>query len=99
MSWIRIMVLIILQWNARSLIANGQEFKKYIDNLSEKPNIICVQETWLIPKIDFVIKYINKEGQRNRKRRGSYNLCTKRCPMQRNQQRERLRICPYRGMG
>jgi exonuclease III len=53
------MVLIILQWNARSLIANGQEFKKYIDNLIEKPHIICIQETWLKPQLDFIIKGYN----------------------------------------
>ena len=53
---ISLMLLIILQWNARSLIANGQEFKKYIDKLKEKPNIICVQETWLKPDIDCIIK-------------------------------------------
>ncbi len=45
----------ILQWNARSLIANGQEFKKYVDELKEKPNIICVQETWLKSELDFII--------------------------------------------
>ena len=39
------MVLSILQWNARSLCSNGQEFKKYIEELSEKPNVICLQET------------------------------------------------------
>lgn len=50
------MMLIVLQWNARSLIANGQEFKKYIDNLKEKPNIICIQETWLKPLLNFTIK-------------------------------------------
>ena len=50
------MVLILLQWNARSLIANGQEFKGYIDNLIEKPNVICVQETWLKPQMDFTVK-------------------------------------------
>ena len=49
------MVLIILQWNARSLISNGQEFKKYISNLSDKPHVICVQETWLKPQWDFVV--------------------------------------------
>lgn len=38
------MVLILLQWNARSLISNGQEFKKYIDTLEEKPDVICIQE-------------------------------------------------------
>ena len=31
------MVLIILQWNARSLISNGQEIKKFISNVSDKP--------------------------------------------------------------
>ena len=40
------MVLFVLQWNARSLIANGQEFKKYLDNLGGKPNVMCIQETW-----------------------------------------------------
>lgn len=53
------MVLIILQWNARSLIANGQEFKGYIESLDNKPNVICIQETWLIPRLDFVIKGYN----------------------------------------
>lgn len=50
------MVLIILQWNARSLIANGQEFKNYVDNQCVKPNVICIQETWMIPKLEFSIK-------------------------------------------
>lgn len=53
------MFLTIRQWNARSLIANGQEFKKYIDNLIEKPNVICIQETWLIPQLDFLINGYN----------------------------------------
>ena len=56
MGWFIIIVLILLQWNARSLIANGQEFKGYIDNLVEKPNVICVQETWLKPQLDFTMK-------------------------------------------
>lgn len=50
------MGLTILQWNARSLIANGQEFKNYVDCMSIKPGVICIQETWLIPKLDFSIK-------------------------------------------
>ncbi len=49
------MVLIILQWNARSLISNGQEFKKFIAELTDKPHVICIQETWLKPQWDFVI--------------------------------------------
>lgn len=50
------MVIIILEWNARSLIANGQEFKRYISEIQNKPHIICIQETWLKPQLDFVIQ-------------------------------------------
>ena len=50
-----VMVLLILQWNARSLIANGQELKKYIYSLETVPDVICVQETWLRPHLDFII--------------------------------------------
>ncbi|XDV52299.1 hypothetical protein PO909_021042 [Leuciscus waleckii] len=46
-------MVLLLQWNARSLMANGQEFKKYIDDLPNKPDIICVQETWLRPNLEF----------------------------------------------
>lgn len=35
----------IVQWNARSLSANGQEFKKMIRDLINLPDVICVQET------------------------------------------------------
>lgn len=49
------MVLSILQWNARSLIANGQELKQFIEESPVKPDIICVQETWLKPSLDFII--------------------------------------------
>lgn len=37
----------ILQWNARSIRAHGSEFKKFIYELDDKPDIICIQETWL----------------------------------------------------
>ncbi|MCI4382155.1 hypothetical protein PGIGA_G00260520 [Pangasianodon gigas] len=47
--------MLILQWNARSLLANGQEFKGFIKKLKGKPDIICIQETWLKPNLDFVI--------------------------------------------
>lgn len=46
----------ILQWNARSLIANGQELKGFINKLEIKPDVICIQETWLKQSLDFVIK-------------------------------------------
>jgi len=49
------MMLSILQWNARSLIANGQELKQHIKEQSVKPNIICIQESWLKPSIDFTL--------------------------------------------
>ena len=48
-------MFVLLQWNARSLISNGQEFKKYISDLVDQPHVVCVQETWLHPHLDFVI--------------------------------------------
>ena len=53
--WGLIMAFAILQWNARSLIANGQEFKHFIANCDVSPDIICVQETWLKPQLHFQI--------------------------------------------
>ncbi len=50
-----IIVMLLLQWNARSLIANGQDFKQFIASRREKPDIICVQESWLKPNLDFII--------------------------------------------
>ena len=53
---VRSLIMVLhIQWNARSLIANGQEFKKYIYDLEVVPEVICVQETWLRPQLDFVI--------------------------------------------
>lgn len=48
-------MVLFLQWNARSLLANGQEFKKYVDELPIKPDVICVQETWLKSNLEFRI--------------------------------------------
>ena len=39
--------MLIIQWNAKSLVAHGSEFKKYVSELLTKPDIICFQETWL----------------------------------------------------
>ena len=55
MYWIVLIIMIILQWNARSLIANGQEFKQFIYSQQEKPDILCIQESWLKPNLDFII--------------------------------------------
>lgn len=45
----------ILQWNARSLIANGQELKRFVYQLAVLPDITCIQETWLRPQLNFCI--------------------------------------------
>jgi len=49
------MVIHVMQWNARSLVANGQEFKKFVLDLDHKPSIICVQESWLKPNLQFTL--------------------------------------------
>lgn len=50
-----ILMVIILQWNARSILANGQEFKQFINELNEEPDVMCIQETWLKPNLDYVV--------------------------------------------
>lgn len=45
-----------MKYNARSHIAIGQEFKGFIEDLSDKPDIGSIHETWLKPVLDFVIK-------------------------------------------
>ena len=50
-----ITILILQQWNARSLIANGQDFKRFIYSQKEKPDVLCVQESWLKPSSEFII--------------------------------------------
>ena len=42
-----LLMVFILQWNAQSLIAHGNEFKHALNVWEIKPDIICVQETWL----------------------------------------------------
>uniref|UniRef100_A0A3B3BBF5 Reverse transcriptase domain-containing protein n=1 Tax=Oryzias melastigma TaxID=30732 RepID=A0A3B3BBF5_ORYME len=48
-----LIMVFLLQWNARSLLANGQEFKHFIREMHVKPDVVCVQETWLKPSLDF----------------------------------------------
>ncbi len=58
-SWLvhNIMVL-LLQWHARSLVVNSQELKKCINQLPSVLEVVCVQETWLKPNLDFrIINY------------------------------------------
>ena len=47
----------ILQWNANSLSSNGHEFKLNVDLI--KPEIICIQESFLSEKQNFVISGYN----------------------------------------
>jgi len=37
----------ILQWNARSIVANRSEFRNFLSQQSTPPDIICIQETFL----------------------------------------------------
>lgn len=37
------------------VFCNGQEFKKCIEDLPNKPDAICIQETWLKINLDFKI--------------------------------------------
>lgn len=41
--------IIIAQWNERSIIANGQEFKGFKGG---KTDIKCIEEIWLKPTLD-----------------------------------------------
>ena len=50
-----LIIMLLLQWNARSLVANGQDFKKCVASREEKPDLICIQESWLKPNLYFVI--------------------------------------------
>lgn len=38
-------MVLLLQWNARSLSDHGQVLKEDVDDLSSKPDVICAQET------------------------------------------------------
>lgn len=49
------LIILILQWNTRSLIANGQDFKQFIGSRGEKTDIVCIQESWLKPNLEFVL--------------------------------------------
>jgi ribonuclease HI/exonuclease III len=46
----------ILHWNAQSLGAHGDQLKKDIYDMKEKPEIICIQETWFGKKSNFRLR-------------------------------------------
>ena len=59
MYWLTLIMVFILQWNARSLLANGLELKQFIKEMKQKPDIVCIQETWLKSNLDFVVNGYN----------------------------------------
>lgn len=68
MMWmiVELIMFFILQWNARSLIANGQELKRFVAAFKDRPALICVQETWLKPTLSFVLPgYVCLRKDRN----------------------------------
>jgi len=64
MGRLALIMVKLLQWNARSIKANGQEFKHFIKEMDVKPDVVCVQETWLKPTLESWI-ISNKERQRS----------------------------------
>ncbi len=58
-------IVLILQWNARSLVANGQKLKHLINSLPTAPDVLCIQETWLTLNLYFRINnYSSVRGDR-----------------------------------
>lgn len=53
MWWLVLITILLLQWNARSFLSNGQDFKQFIYAQAEKLDLICIQETYLKPFLDF----------------------------------------------
>ena len=45
----------LIHWNARSLVSNGHEFKKCIDDWGKLADVICIQESWLRTGKDFLL--------------------------------------------
>ncbi len=75
--WCIYIMFTILQWNAQSLKAHGNELKKFIYEAENKPDIMCIQETWLtekmrysIPGYDIIRKDRIKKGDGNKNPRG-----------------------------
>jgi len=52
---------VILKWNANGLTLHGDELKHYLSTTSNKPDIICIQETFLKPKRLFTLPGYNIE--------------------------------------
>ena len=63
--------LIILQWNAQSIIAHGNELKHYIYNSNDKPHFVYIQESWLKNSLNYKLcNYFLERKDRFNERRG-----------------------------
>ena len=51
----------IISWNANSLTAHAAQLKLYIQNTKIKPDIICIQESWLKQSSNFKIQGYSTE--------------------------------------
>ena len=54
-----LIMVLILQWNAQSICAHNSEFKNSICSWTEKPDVICLQETWLKHNKNFTLPGYN----------------------------------------
>ena len=69
----------ILQWNAQSITAHGDEFKKAVFDASQKPDIICIQESWLKEHHKFNLKNYNvvrKDRSKDSDKKGGGGVLT-----------------------
>lgn len=63
-----ILIMLLLQWDGRSLLSNGQDFKQFIASREEKADVASIQVSWLKPNLDFglsgyiAIRKNRKEG-------------------------------------
>ena len=59
--------------NIRSVSKNLDEFEVYINSMSQKPEVVCLNETWLIPSYNnncFSVNGYQTIIASNRKKRG-----------------------------
>ena len=64
------MAVNIISWNASSLTAHSAELKLYIQNATDKPDIICIQESWLVDSSKFRINGYDMESKNRQVKRG-----------------------------
>lgn len=99
MMMISLLMLYILQWNARSLIANGQEFKRFVDVFKDKPELLCVQETWLKTCFDFMVRRYERIRQDRHEKSGGGCATFVRSDVQYQQVEVFPRVCCSKGVG